>query len=302
MNQFSIKDIENLTGIKSHTLRIWEQRYGIPHPKRTATNIRYYDDEDLKLLLNVSMLNKQGHKISRLTSLTKEELERLALTTAEESTDTTVQIDSLMRAMFNLDEAAFEKILSTNLLRNGIEGTMMDLFFPFLKRVGVLWQTGQVNPAFEHFMSNLIRQKLIVAIDSSSTPAEETGKRFILFLPETEIHEIGLLFANYLIRTRGHQTLYLGQNLPYTDLDAVLEQYHSEYIMSVLTSIPVKGSVQNFVDNIAARFKKHKILLTGYQITGGNLIKAPGNVKLINSFKEFIYFLDNLGHQPTTTR
>lgn len=162
MNHFSIKDIENLTGIKSHTLRIWEQRYGIPNPKRTETNIRYYDDEDLKLLLNVSMLNKQGHKISQLTSLSKAELENMALTYSEDVTDEGIQLDTMLAAMFNLDETAFEKILSSHLLKFGLEYTMTHLFFPFLKRIGVLWQTGQVNPAFEHFMSNLIRQNLLL--------------------------------------------------------------------------------------------------------------------------------------------
>jgi MerR family transcriptional regulator, light-induced transcriptional regulator len=210
MNQFSIKDIENLTGIKSHTLRIWEQRYGIPHPKRTSTNIRYYDDNDLKLLLNVSMLNRQGHKISHLTRMDQAELERLALSYSESTSDTTVQVDALMNAMFNLDELAFEKVLSTNLLKFGIEYTMTELFFPFMKRLGMLWQTGGVSPSFEHFMSNLIRQKLIVAIDSKSGIVKENAKSFILFLPETEIHELGLLFANYLLKSRGHRTLYLG--------------------------------------------------------------------------------------------
>ncbi len=294
MNQFSIKDIENLTGIKSHTLRIWEQRYGIPHPKRTSTNIRYYDDNDLKLLLNVSMLNRQGHKISHLTRMDQAELERLALSYSESTTDTTVQVDALMNAMFNLDELAFEKVLSTNLLKFGIEYTMTELFFPFMKRLGMLWQTGGVSPSFEHFMSNLIRQKLIVAIDSKSGIVKENAKSFILFLPETEIHELGLLFANYLLKSRGHRTLYLGQNLPYTDLDSVVVQFECQYILSVLTTIPVKGSTQNFVENLANRFKNHKVILTGFQVSSGAVVKAPSNVKLIESFGDFIRFLDVL--------
>jgi DNA-binding transcriptional MerR regulator len=294
MNQFSIKDIENLTGIKSHTLRIWEQRYGIPHPKRTATNIRYYDDNDLKLLLNVSMLNRQGHKISHLTKMDQAELERLALSYSESTSDTTVQVDALMTAMFNLDEPAFEKVLSSNLLKFGIEHTMTELFFPFMKRIGMLWQTGGVSPSFEHFMSNLIRQKLIVAIDSKSGSVKENPKSFILFLPETEIHELGLLFANYILKSRGHRTLYLGQNLPYTDLDSVTPQFKCEYIMTVLTTIPVKGSTQNFVENLANRFKNHKILITGFQVTAGAVIKPPSNVKLIESFGDFIRFADSV--------
>ncbi|HMT30759.1 MAG TPA: MerR family transcriptional regulator [Bacteroidia bacterium] len=294
MNHFTIKDIEHLTGIKSHTLRIWEQRYGIPHPKRTATNIRYYDDEDLKLLLNVSLLNRQGHKISRLTSLSKEELEKLVLSYSSNVNDTSIQIDTMMQAMFNLDEGAFDRILSSHLMKFGLERTMLDLFFPFLKRIGVLWQTGQVNPAFEHFMSNLIRQKIIVAIDSQSSVLKTESKKFILFLPESEIHELGLLFANYAIRARGHKTIYLGQNLPYTDLDAIVDQYNCDFIMSVLTSTPTKNSPQVFVNNLSSRFKNRTILLTGIQITSNQAITAPSNVRFLPSFDSFIAFIESL--------
>jgi MerR family transcriptional regulator, light-induced transcriptional regulator len=294
MNHFSIKDIEKLTGIKSHTLRIWEQRYGIPQPKRTATNIRYYDDEDLKLLLNVSLLNRQGHKISRITSMPKEELEKLVYSYSQDTQDTTVQLETLMAAMFNLDEAAFERILSSHLLKFGIEKTMIDLFFPFLKRIGVLWQTGQVNPAFEHFMSNLIRQKLIVAIDGQVISVKESAKKFILFLPENETHEIGLLFANYIIRARGHKTVYLGQNLPYTDLDVIVNYYKCDYIITVLTSSPTKTSVHTFINNLAERFKKQTILLTGFQVLEAGNRNAPRNVKFVESFDKFISIIDAL--------
>lgn len=294
MNHFTIKDIENLTGVKSHTLRIWEQRYGIPHPKRTATNIRYYDDDDLKLLINVSMLNRHGHKISRLTSLSKEELEKLVFDLTTDVADTDVQINSMLQAMFNLDEAAFDRILSSHLMRFGLEKTMLELFFPFLKRIGVLWQTGQVNPAFEHFMSNLIRQKIIVAIDSQASVKNERAKKFILFLPESEIHELGLLFANYAIRSRGHHTIYLGQNLPYTELDAIVNQYEADYIMTVLTSTPSKLSTQSIVNNLSARFKEKTILLTGFQITSNLTITAPKNVKLLPTFDSFLATLESI--------
>lgn len=294
MNQFTIKDIENLTGIKSHTLRIWEQRYGIPLPKRTSTNIRYYTDEDLKLLLNVSMLNRQGHKISHLTAMSKQELETLALKVSMEMSDITIQMDTMLQAMFNLDEPAFDRLLSSHLLKFGLEKTMVDLFFPFLKKVGVLWQTGGVNPVFEHFMSNLIRQKIIVAIDAQSNILQEHSKKFILFLPEGEIHELGLLFANYAIRSRGHQTLYLGQNLPYTDLDAIVGKYNCDYILSILTAIPLKHTPQVFVNNLANRFKNHSILLTGMQVTSNSSITAPKNVKLLQTFESFIDLIEKL--------
>lgn len=288
MNHFTIKDIENLTGIKSHTLRIWEQRYGIPNPKRTDTNIRYYDDQDLKLLLNVSLLNKQGHKISHLTSLTKEELEKLALAHCQNVDDTSIQLDSLMKAMFNLDEAAFEKILSSHLLNFGLEHTMSNLFFPFLKRIGILWQTGQVNPAYEHFMSNLIRQKLVVAIDTQVITPVPDAKKFVLFLPEGEMHELGLLLANYILRARGHQTIYLGQNLPYTDLESILGQYQFDCILSVLTSSTSKITTQEMLDDLSKRLRNKTIYVTGSQVTAGPELKVPSNVRILQNVAELI--------------
>jgi MerR family transcriptional regulator, light-induced transcriptional regulator len=284
MNRFSIKDIENLTGIRSHTLRIWEQRYGIPQPKRTATNIRYYDDADLRLLLNVSMLNRQGHKISKLTCLNKDELEKLALSYALNSSDISLQLDTMLAAMFNLDEGAFDKILSTHLVKHGLEKTMTELFFPFMKRIGVLWQTGQVNPSYEHFMSNLIRQKMIVAIDSQHASANKDAKKFLLFLPENETHELGLLFGNYIIRSRGHNSVYLGQNLPYNELDPIVLQYQPQYIMSVVTSS---------IDKLSERFKKQKILLSGNQLVENKSLSIPSNIKIVASVDEFISFVDN---------
>jgi len=292
MNQFSIKDIELLTGVKSHTLRIWEQRYGIPQPKRTATNIRYYDDEDLKLLLNVSMLNRQGHKISRLTKMSKPELEKLAFDLALDTPDTNIHIDSLVQSMFRLDEAAFEKLLTSHLLRNGLESTMINIFFPFLYRIGILWQTGQVSPAFEHFMSNLIRQKIIVAIDSLHVPNDGSTRKFILFLPENESHELGLLFANYLIRVRGGHTLYLGQNLPDSAIENVNRQYHAGYILTIITTALNKYSTADYISHLSQRNPEVKILISGSQVTTGSAKDYPENVSVLEDFGSFIKFLD----------
>jgi MerR family transcriptional regulator, light-induced transcriptional regulator len=294
MNRFTIKDIENLTGIKSHTLRIWEQRYGIPKPKRTPTNIRYYDDEDLKLLLNVSILNRQGHKISRITGLTKEELEKLVHSITVESECTSMHIDCLMSAMFKLDESAFERVLSTHLIKHGLEKTMVELFFPFMKRIGVLWQTGQVNPPFEHFISNLIRQKVIVAIDSLSSNKNKHSKNFILFLPEDEMHELGLLFANYIIRSRGHHTIYFGQNLPYDHLDHVINLHPADYIMTVVTSSASTIPVQNFIAKLSKKYNNHNILLTGKQICECDSLNVPQNCKVLKRLEDLSAFMNTI--------
>ena len=293
MNHFSIKDVEALTGIKPHTLRIWEQRYGIPQPKRTATNIRYYDDEDIKLLLSVAMLNRQGHKISKITKMQREELDNLVMELTLNASDNLIQIESLTKAMFNLDEIAFEKILSSNILQFGLENTFLSLVFPFLARVGVMWQTGSINPAYEHFITNLIRQKLFVAVDSQPKNQQADSRKFLLFLPAHEPHEIGLLFANYLIRSRGHHTSYLGPNLPMDDLNPVMSIYKANYVLTVLTSAISSQSPIHVANKLSSDFPQATILLAGSQIFQAN-INFPKNVKLLHSMRDLIDLLESL--------
>ena len=157
-----------------------------------------------------------------------------------------------------------------------------------------MWQTGQVNPAYEHFMSNLIRQKMIVAIDSLNVPPAKAAKKFVLFLPESETHELGLLFANYIVRSRGHQSLYLGQNLAYTDLDGLMTQYAPEFLMSVVTATPPKQTTQEFVTKLGERFKKQTVVLTGFQITSHTFLRFTSNTRVINSFEDFVNFVDGI--------
>jgi DNA-binding transcriptional MerR regulator len=296
MNHFSIKDVEALTGIKPHTLRIWEQRYGIPQPKRTSTNIRYYDDEDIKMLLSVAMLNRQGHKISKITKMSREELDRQVMDLTLNASDHVIQIESLTKAMFALDEIAFEKILSSNTLQHGLEGTFLQLVFPFMARVGMLWQTGSLNPAYEHFITNLIRQKLFAAIDSQPKNIQPESKRFVLFLPAHEPHEIGLLFANYLIRSRGHHTSYLGPTLPMDDLAPVMTIYKADYILTVLTSAITLQSPLVVANKLSGDFPQAQILLAGSQIFQAN-IHLPKNVKLLQSMQDLIALVDQLKYQ-----
>lgn len=293
MNQFSIKDVESLTGIKSHTLRIWEQRYGIPHPKRTSTNIRFYDDEDIKLLLSVSSLNRHGYKISKITVMSNQERSSLVQEISDVSGDHIVQIESMTAAMFNFDEVVFEQILSSYTLKNGFENTFLDLVFPFFGRVGMLWQTGSLNPAYEHFITNLIRQKLFVAADSQPKHLKAGSKKFVLFLPGFEPHEIGLLFANYLIRSKGHHTNYLGPNLPIDDLGPVMHLYKADYILTVLTAPHPTQTPLFITKKLSSDFPNTKILLSGFQMMQAN-IQLPSNVKVLSSMQDLSALLDSL--------
>lgn len=235
MGRYSIKDLERLSGIKAHTIRIWEKRYGVIVPERSDTNIRTYCDTDLKRLLNIAILNNNGFKISRIATLQQEELHEKVREVCETHCNYTSEIDRLIVCMVDIDELKFEKILSDNILRYGFEDTILEIIYPFLVKIGVMWQTGSINPAQEHFMSNLIRQKLIVAIDGLlPTPAGQS-KVFTVFLPEGELHELGMLFYNYVIRKNGHTVVYLGQSVPLLDVQQVAHIRKADYLVTTVT-------------------------------------------------------------------
>lgn len=295
MSSYSIKDLEQLSGIKAHTLRIWEQRYNFISPKRTDTNIRYYDDEDLKLILNVSLLRDNGYKISKIAEMDQQQIRRTVLNITERSNNLADQIHSLVVAMIDLDEERFEKIMSTNILQSGFEQTILGVVFPFLTKIGILWQTGSVTPAQEHFISNLIRQKLIVAIDGCYVSSKEERKKYLLFLPEGELHELSLLFCYYLVKSRKHKVIYLGQNVPLADLISTYEFYKPDYVVSVFTSAPVQNKVQSYIDTLGKHFTDSSLFLSGYQVVGQD-IRVPENAHI---FLRMEMFLEMIEEKPS---
>lgn len=265
MGTYSIKDLEQLSGIKAHTLRIWEQRYDIIFPKRTTTNIRYYDDSDLRHVLNISYLNKNGHKISKIAKMDQSEIENSVMNIAYSNLEYPNQVNALIIAMVSLNEVRFEKIIATNTLQFGFENTMINIVYPFLERIGFLWQTGSINPAHEHFITNLIRQKLIVAIDGHINTDRTSARKYLLFLPEGELHELGLLFAAYIVKSRKNRLIYLGQSMPIDDLATTVQTYQPDYILAILTSCPVKEEAISYAQQLVQLFPNQKVLLTGYQ-------------------------------------
>ncbi|MDF7817991.1 MerR family transcriptional regulator [Runella sp. MFBS21] len=290
MSSYSIRDLEQLSGIKAHTIRIWEQRYNIIQPKRTDTNIRTYDDQDLKLILNISLLKDHGYKISEISKLSLEEISNEVLVISDQKLSYPDQIHALTISMIDLDEERFEKIISTNFLRFGFENTMTNIIYPFLSRIGTLWMTGSIGPAQEHFMTNLIRQKIIVAIDSQVIKYRPDSKKFMLFLPEGELHEIGLLFASYIIRSHNHRVVYLGQTLPFTELMFAYDVHKPDFIFSTITSVPANDEVQLYVDRLCKQFPDSKILLTGYQVIGQD-IELQSNATIINKTSDLVELL-----------
>lgn len=291
MGIYSIKDLEQLSGIKAHTLRIWEQRYEVIVPKRTQSNIRYYDDADLKLVLNISYLNQNGHKISRIAKMSLSEIEKTVMGISSSNLEYPNQVNALIIAMVGLDEVRFEKIIATNTLQFGFENTMINIVYPFLERIGFLWQTGSINPAHEHFISNLIRQKLIVAIDGHIGTEQPHSKKFLLFLPEGEMHELGLLFAAYIIKSRNNHMIYLGQNLPLADLETTVQTYQPDYVLGILTSCPVQEEAVQYAKELCHLFPKQQILLTGYQAVSQK-DQMPEKVTIFETIAAMIHFVD----------
>lgn len=250
VKKYSISDIESLTGIKAHTIRAWETRYNLVPPKRTPTNIRYYSEEDLKMLLNIVKLNENGYKISRIAKLNKEEMLNLVVQLNSSWENESVQLLNLSKATLQYNEKAFSTILSRCIKAMGLIKTMDTVLFPFMKRIGMLWQSGTIDPSQEHFAANLIRDQLIVEIDKVKRPVIEKPLRFILFLPEGETHETGLLFARYLLKICGHDSLYLGSEIPYEDIKKVALSYQPDYMFIVLTSLNLGKNINKIIGKV----------------------------------------------------
>ena len=285
---YSIKDLENLSGIKAHTLRIWEQRYGIITPSRTETNIRTYSDEELKRVLNIALLqDKGGFKISAIANMSEAEMASHILHLSESQFDFPDQIQALTLAMMDLDEAKFQLLTKNMIQAHGFESYMLNVIYPFMRRLGTLWLSGSVGPAQEHFISHLIRQKLVASIDAQDLSLKPDAKKFLLYLPEGELHEIGLLFANYVFRARKHSVVYLGQSLPYEELLLAYEIHQPDYIFSVFTSEPNVELIDNYVAQMAKDLPNAQVLLTGYQILQPGR-QIPSNIHVIPDFQGLI--------------
>lgn len=230
MAEYKIKDIETLTGIKAHTIRIWEKRYGMLIPVRTDTKIRTYTDADLSFLLNISLLNKKGVKISKIATMGTTAIHSMVAEIRLNSSIDNAE-EKLILALLELDEQLFRNTLNDLIKNKGLEATFSGHLIPFLDRIGVMWLVKSITAAQEHFISNLIRQKVITEIDKLQIPPR-SKESVLLFLPEHDWHEIGLLFYQYLLRSKGYYTYYLGQSLPYDSLVDCIERLKPTVVLS----------------------------------------------------------------------
>jgi MerR family transcriptional regulator, light-induced transcriptional regulator len=292
-HRYSIKDLERLSNIKAHTIRIWEQRYELIKPQRTETNIRFYTDAELRLILNISLLNQNGYKISKISTLSHDEIEREVKRITNSKCDYESQMSALIFAMMDLDELTFNKILNDATIRMGFEETIIQIIFPFMDRIGNLWITGSIRPVHEHFISNLIRQRLIVNIDAHPRRVKKNAKKFLLFTPENEIHELSLLFQYYLLKSRNHDVLYIGLNIPVYELVSVFANQQPDFLVSCFTVHPSGETLKNYIHTLSKNFQQAKIILSGAKIR--NFKGAmPLNVQRFQDVKSFIEFLETI--------
>ncbi len=286
MGQYSIKEVETLSGVKAHTLRIWEQRYDFLKPKRTDTNIRYYTDEQLRLLLNIGTLNRNGMKISKIAELGKENLGAHVLNLYEETEHATHLLDALIHSMLDFDEQRFEKTLNSAIKKMGFQEAFTQLIFPFLSRTGVLWTAGEVRVAQEHFISNLVRRKIMVAIDKQQLKLTKNSKKIILFLPEGENHELQLLFSDFLLREKNHQTAYLGASLPLNELGFITDKFKPDYLV-VFATVPLQQmSFHTYLKKLSSLYPRTKVIAGGTQLDSTD--KLPANCLSVKSIQEFL--------------
>ncbi len=292
MNSFTIKDLENLSGVKAHTLRIWEQRYSFLKPSRTFTNIRYYSNEELKTILNIALLNKYGFKISHIDKMTEEERNEKILSLNQQEAQQEKVVNELVQYMVDLDTLAFENTISNYIKTQGIERTITQIIFRYMEKIGILWLTNHINPAQEHLVTNIIRQKLMVGIDSIDSPIS-INKTILLFLPETEYHELGLLFVYYLLKKRGIKVIYLGCNVPLTDVGYVVNVKKPDYLYCHITRPGQSFNFEKFLANISKKLSSIPCIISG-QIIQNFEKKIHKPVIFKKNILEVMEFISNL--------
>lgn len=290
MGKFSIKDIENITGIKAHTIRIWEQRYNLVVSHRTDTNIRYYDDRDLCRFLTISNLTENGYRISEVAKMSAEEMVQKISELSVDLNNPCIHVNALTEAMIQFDQTLFNKTLNSRINSTGIIRVMNEVVFPFLRKVGFMWQADLISPAHEHFVTNLIKTRLISAISTLDEPDPETSQRFLLFLPLHEHHEMGLWYAHYLIKLSGSRVLFLGQSVPYEDLQATSEKYQPHYCLTTLTSLFSESNVNQVIEELLKNLPHWPLVVSGPLVSMNEIIPRE-RLKILKSIDDLMVFL-----------
>jgi len=292
MNIFSIKDLELLSGIKAHTIRIWETRYDFLKPQRTETRIRFYSNAELKTVLNISLLNRYGYRISEINKMTPEEIKTKIITLTHVEAHQDRVVNDMINNMIDIKPDDFEASLDTYIAHKGIEKAVNNVIFEFLERVGLLWQTSHINPAQEHLVINIIRQKLILGIEKLPKPINYK-KNVVLFSPEGEFHEISLLFLYFMLKSNGIKVTYLGANVPLKDVSFINEMVHPDYIFSHITALGQNFNLEKFLLKLSTIVTNKNIILTG-PLTQGYKKFIPEGIQIKNSLSEVVDKIESI--------
>ena len=290
---FTIKDLENISGIKAHTIRIWEKRYNLLAPKRTETNIRYYTPENLTKLLNIVLLNKNNFKISKIAAMSEDEITSQSRELAFSIATNDEAINAFKVSMFQFDKILFNNTYHKLLHKKTFREIFKDVFIPFLDHIGLLWQTETLLPAHEHFISNLIAQKIQLNTEKLQYSISNTNKTYVLFLPENEIHELGLLYLNYELVLRGFHTIYLGQSLPLNNLNYFLEGDREICFIASLTIQPYDDKVEDYFSEIdkVMHNTNNQFIAVGRKIAKIKHLELNDSIKLYDSIPDLLKVL-----------
>jgi DNA-binding transcriptional MerR regulator len=289
---FTIRDLENLSGIKAHTIRVWEQRYSLLKPKRSDTNIRFYSNDELKTILNIALLNKHGYKISQIDKMGREAMFKCVLSLSHEDAKAGIIVNQLLECMVEFDIDRFEKLLNKCIGTSGIETTIIQIIFPFLDKVGILWLTNHVIPVQERLVSSVIRQKIIVGIDTLSLKPVSPVK-VCLFLPEGEHHELSLLFVAFLLKKKGINLIYLGADISLDELKTIVEIKKPDYLYTHLTTAGQGFNFERFLALLKKNFRNIPIIISG-RLTNAHVKKIPQKIVFKKSLREVKEFVNNL--------
>jgi MerR family transcriptional regulator, light-induced transcriptional regulator len=294
MNRFSIKDIENLTGIKAHTIRIWEQRYGILQPKRTQTNIRFYDGNDLKSALRIALLNQYGYKISKIQQMSDTDISSLIGKINDSDFKLQAQVNELLDATLAMDTDRFEGLLNQHIKKSGLEYTIEHLIFQFLEKVGIMWVTDNIFPAQEHLVSNIILQKVLLGIEHLPAPIDGgNAASVLLFLPEGEIHDLSLTYVRYQLKKNNKKAIYLGANTPLLQAKAVHDVKMPTHIYVHLTSIAEDFDANKYLTKLGQVFYNSTVLVSGKMLRYKKF-NVPGNMRLLYNLHEVKQMLQSI--------
>lgn len=289
---YSISDLEKLSGVKAHTIRIWEKRYDIITPRRTSTNVRYYLDEDLRRVINIAFLNKHGVKISKIASMSDQMIAQKVGEIADIDESFQGTLDTLTLSLIELDESKFRKLLDKNIADKGFERTMLDMIYPLLDKLSIMWITGSIKTVHERFVTHMIKRKCVGEIEKFFPTRREI---FLIFLPEGEVNDLSLLFLHFLLAKRGFRVIHAGSDMDLTAVAEVLDIVQPHFVYTIINNVMLEQNYFiDFAKQLGEIFNEAKVLISGVPNENVDLELLPKNVSLLRSSEDTIEFLDRL--------